>query len=66
MKLSVWAKSQGISYMSAWKWFHEGILPVKAYQLPNGTIIVDDSKVSSRDEKILSTQGSPRQIRRMT
>ena len=55
MKLSVWAKSQGISYMTAWNWFHADILPVKAYQLPNGTIIVQDSEKSneiSENEKI--------------
>jgi len=51
MKLSKWAKSQGISYLTAWNWFHAGILPVKAYQLPNKTIIVQEENISSPNKK---------------
>jgi hypothetical protein len=42
MKLSNWAKKQGISYITAWRWFNEGKLPVKAYRSDSGTIIVQD------------------------
>lgn len=42
MKLSTWAKKQGITYVTAWRWFDKGILPVKAIRLPTGTILVDD------------------------
>jgi len=42
MKLSTWAKKQGIHYQTAWKWFNEGKLPVKATQLPTGTILVEE------------------------
>ncbi|HEY6423924.1 MAG TPA: IS607 family transposase [Pseudonocardiaceae bacterium] len=41
MKLSAWAKEQGISYRTALNWFHAGTLPVPARQLPTGTILVD-------------------------
>ena len=41
MKLSTWAKGQGVTYHTAWKWYHAGTLPVPAHQLPNGTIFVD-------------------------
>ncbi len=41
MKLSAWAKQQGIPYKTAWKWFKAGILPAPARQLPTGTILVD-------------------------
>lgn len=41
MKLSAWAKSQGISYITAYRWFCGGALPVPAYQTPSGTIVVD-------------------------
>ena len=62
MKLSDWANLQGISYKTAWKWFQAGKLPVKAQQMPTGTIIVytpDHSqlkvalyaRVSSADQK---------------
>jgi hypothetical protein len=42
MKLSNWAKKQGIAYITAWRWFNEGRLPVKAYRSDSGTIIVQD------------------------
>ncbi len=62
MKLSEWAKRQGISYKTAWKWYKEGKLPVKAYQTPSGTILVEVeerregevaiyARVSSADQK---------------
>lgn len=62
MKLSVWAKEQGVSYRTALNWFHAGTLPVPARQLPTGTILVDPPvretgatvaycRVSSHDQK---------------
>ena len=41
MKLSTWAKQNGVPYKTAWKWFKAGILPAPARQLPTGTILVD-------------------------
>jgi len=41
MKLSVWAKSQGISYLTAYRAWQKGALPVPAYQMASGRIIVD-------------------------
>lgn len=66
MKLSVWAKSQGISYKTAHNWFKNNKLPVKSYQTDSGTIIIEPnisetnkdnnlvaiySRVSSNDKK---------------
>lgn len=62
MKLSAWAKEQGVSYRTALNWFHAGTLPVPARQLPTGTILVDPPvreagvtvaycRVSSHDRK---------------
>ena len=45
MKLSAWARLQGISYRTAWRWFKAGILPVPAKQLPNGTILLSDVRL---------------------
>jgi hypothetical protein len=42
MKLSDWAKTQGISYLTAYRWFKDGKLPVEAYQSESGTIIIKD------------------------
>lgn len=62
MKLSQWARKQGISYRTAWRWFKEGNLPVPVEQMPNGTILIKDTtaelnhvaiyaRVSSSDQK---------------
>lgn len=40
-KFSAWAKSQGIAYLTAYRWFRSGQMPVPCYQTPGGTIIVD-------------------------
>lgn len=44
MKLSQWAKSRGISYKTAWRWFKSGNLPagVKMEQVSTGTVIVTE------------------------
>ncbi len=62
MKLSVWAKENGVSYRAALNWFHAGTLPVPAQQLATGTILVDPAatetgvvvaycRVSSHEQK---------------
>jgi len=61
MKLSEYAKSQGISYRTVWNQYKAGKLGVPARQLPTGTIIVDVpikphkvivyARVSSHDQK---------------
>ena len=40
MKLSHWAKKNGLTYPTAWKLFRDGNLPVPAIQLKTGTILV--------------------------
>lgn len=65
MKLSEWARTNGVSYRTALRWYHEGNLPVEAEQLPTGTILVHErvreyqvgpeaviyARVSSHDQK---------------
>jgi hypothetical protein len=48
MKLADWAKKQGIAYLTAYRWFKDGKLPVKAYQSDSGTIIVEDNESSGQ------------------
>ena len=45
MKLSKWAKQEGITYRTAWLWFRNGKLPVKSTQLPSGMIMVEVPEV---------------------
>jgi len=62
MKLSQWAKEQGLTYKGAWRMWRAGQLPVPAEQLPTGTIIVKEvrtpapgvglyARVSSSDQR---------------
>src|ERR1700751_360669 len=44
MKLSQWAKEQGLTYKGAWRMWRAGQLPVPAEQLPTSTIIVKEIK----------------------
>ncbi|WP_135257359.1 recombinase family protein [Thermus caldilimi] len=48
MKLSDWARKQGVSYLTAWRWFKAGKLPVPARQLPSGTILVEEPRAQGR------------------
>lgn len=41
MKLVEWARQQGISYKTAWRWVKDDAMPVPWRQLPSGTILVD-------------------------
>lgn len=52
MKLSQYAKQQGISYSTALRWFHDGV--IKGYQAPSGTIIVveENQKASTGQEHV--------------
>ena len=52
MKLSDWAKKQGISYLTAWRWFKENKLPVRATKMPSGSIIVEELSSSSKKVSI--------------
>ena len=45
MKLAEWARANGVGRSAAYRWFHAGILPVPAVQLPTGTILVQDHGV---------------------
>ncbi len=51
MKLSQYAKQQGISYSTALRWFHDGV--VKGYQAPSGTIIVvEENRPATVQERV--------------
>jgi putative resolvase len=41
VKLVEWARQQGISYKTAWRWVKDDAMPVPWRQLPSGTILVD-------------------------
>jgi predicted site-specific integrase-resolvase len=45
MKLATWAKEHGIAYITAWRWFKYGKLPVPAIKTATGMILVMPSAV---------------------
>ncbi len=47
MKLSEWARKQGICYATAWRWFKHGTLPsgVRMEQIATGTVIVTETDI---------------------
>jgi putative resolvase len=48
MKRSEWARKQGISYQTAWRWVRQGKMPVPFEQTPTGTILVKEPETASR------------------
>ena len=50
MKLSQYAKQQGISYRTAFRWWQAG--QIKGYQAPSGTIIVTSEEPGTQTEKV--------------
>lgn len=51
MKLSVWARQEGIAYETAWRMWKSG--HIKGHQLPTGTIIVEDAKQSITPDAVV-------------
>jgi len=43
MKLSDWAKQQGIAYITAWRWYKAGKMPVPCIKTKSGAILVQSS-----------------------
>jgi predicted site-specific integrase-resolvase len=65
--LGRWARRCGISYRTAWRWFRANRLPedVVAQQMPTGTILVRDGRLSREagelEEAIIYARINPRQ-----
>jgi predicted site-specific integrase-resolvase len=74
MKLADWARRQGISYTTAWRWTKEDAMPVPWRKTASGTILVDApldekpmavalyARVSSHDQR----QDLDRQLARLS
>jgi len=52
LKLSEWAKLNGINYKTAWTWFRKGLMPVEAKQMPSGMIIVYPDKPLEKEKAV--------------
>ena len=58
MKLSAWAKANGLAYKTAWRMWRDGRLPVPAEQLPTGTVIVHPPAAAPADTVALYARAS--------
>lgn len=47
MKLSDWAKQNGINYQTAYRWYKAGKLPASAIQADTGTILISETSSNS-------------------
>lgn len=47
MRLSDWARIQGVHYQTAWKWANEGKMPVPVVKTPTGRYLVLMGNVSA-------------------
>jgi putative resolvase len=47
VKLSEWARQQGVSYQTAWRWVKDGKMPVPVRQAPSGTWLVAEPTAAS-------------------
>lgn len=47
VKLSEWARAEGVHPQTAYRWFRQGTLPVPAERLATGTILVHDPRLRS-------------------
>lgn len=59
MKLSDWAKTQGITYQTAWNWVKQNKMPVSFKQTETGTIIVSPEKKINLETYIYCRVSSP-------
>src|ERR671918_2922515 len=59
MKLSEWARRNGVHYQTAYRWFRSGALPVPARKLPTGTILVEVPLTSDAADGSRCTRGWP-------
>jgi predicted site-specific integrase-resolvase len=53
MKLSDWARQQGLHYNTAYNWFNQNKMPVHAYKTPTGTIMVSENKEIVNKENVV-------------
>jgi len=50
MKLSDYARKVGVTYKTAWKWFHAG--KISGYQMDTGTIIITEDEGPPPEQKV--------------
>jgi predicted site-specific integrase-resolvase len=54
MKLSEYAKKLGLNYKTVWRYWQQGLIP-NAYQLPTGTVIVNEEVQHTSSKSVTAT-----------
>lgn len=54
MKLAEWARSYGVHPNTAYRWFHDGTMPVPARRLASGTIVVEGQPTAVADGRTVA------------
>ena len=54
VKLAEWARSYGVHPNTAYRWFHDGTMPVPAYRLASGTIVVKQEPATVVDGRTVA------------
>jgi len=60
MKLSKWARQQGVHYQTAWNWFRAGQIP-GAYKVATGSIFVPDAEPAAVPRVVIYARVSNRE-----
>ena len=59
MKLSDWAKKNGLNYQTAYRWYKAGKLPASAYQADTGTIIItEENNLNQKEDEMKFTNSA--------
>ena len=53
MKLSDWARKNNLAYITAYRWYRNGTLPVPTTQMPTGTIMVYENSSNVNPNRIV-------------
>jgi predicted site-specific integrase-resolvase len=61
MKLSDWARKQGIGYKTAYRLYHSGKFPRPTEQLPTGTILIHESPTKTNNAALYARVSSAEQ-----
>ena len=55
MKLSEYARKIGVTYQTAWRHFHKGLIP-GAFQLSTGTVVVPNDVIARLSENLVCNE----------
>lgn len=64
MKLADWARKEGIAYLTAYRWFKAGKLPLPAIQTATGTILVQELPLYTNATALYGRRGAVKRAKK--